>query len=242
METPLLLELENLNFTSDLKAIWTFAALVLAAIFATRSRALLLLLPRIFLSGKSVISRPSSSSDASFSYSDDDDDDNSSSDDDGSDDEDEDDDHNEETTPPLSSSYNIYEEEEEEEEEFQGQYGNYDRVVKFWDEAFRSGPPPSSSVLTAEEEAETGGHLAVVRLWDARSPEVVATWRAEGEAVAAGFGRREERVHVMDGTGRVTVVDLRNVRSALGESWRPERPSCPGEGDGIGKEDKLMVV
>ncbi|KAJ6854128.1 putative formin-like protein 3 isoform X2 [Iris pallida] len=213
METPLLVELQNPNFIYNLRALWTLAALVLgaavAALISTRSGTTLL--PRM-CDGRSVI--PHSSS---YSYSSDDDDDSCSNPDDHSDDEDDDD--SEETTPPLSDLSSSG----DDEEEFQGQYDNSDSVVKFWDEAgFRPGPP--CSILTAEAEVEEegrgSGHLAVVRLWDARSAEVAATWRTEGAVAVAGVGTREERVYVVDGIGRVTVVDLRNVRSAVGEFRR----------------------
>lgn len=216
---------QNPSFLLHLKALWTWAALIIAAIATFNS--LIRRSTRILLrirKGKSVISLPPLyTSDDEFYYSDDDE-----SSDDGEDDDEL------VTSSDSEKDFGDF----EESQGINGESGHDfewpelargdGSVVKLWDHG--------RSFLLKSDEIKAV-HLASpalvllagregVKVWDARAgsagPAVSAsvTWEAEGMGrVVRIRGEDYSKVYVGDDVGRVRVVDLRNVRSTSAESW-----------------------
>lgn len=117
-------------------------------------------------------------------------------------------------------------------------------VVKFWDglglrfgrpsgsislldldrdetlRSFRWGSGDIPAVRVASPETFLWAREGGVRFWDARAPAAEsATWQAEVLGRLVGIGGEDNEVYLGDDVGKLTVVDLRNVRSPLAETW-----------------------
>lgn len=246
--TPVVLEFPNPNFIATLNGLWTFLLLLLlaaiaAASFATTSWTTTkkLLVSRLLFRGGKSVNAPFSSycfSDCSSDEEEEEEDDESySSDDDDDEDGSDEENHGEEGESKLGQYCNFHE------PDFDWQ----NSVVKFWeglDFGLGSGDPTR---LTAE--ADRGGNVAV-KVWDSRasppseSAAAVATWPTVRR------GREEEKVVYVGGGGgdqvreRLTVVDLRNVKTTLGElrrqCWSDGVTTASGESSGLNMIDWLL--
>ncbi|KAJ6839486.1 uncharacterized protein M6B38_313875 [Iris pallida] len=246
--TPVVLELPNPNSITSLNGLWTFLLLLLLAAIAaasfatTRTTTKKLSISRIlFRGGKSVNTPFSSYCFSDYSSDDEEEEDEDDDDESYSSDEDDDDGSDEENHG-------------EEGESKRGQYCKFhepdfdwqNSVVKFWEGLDFGLGSADPTRLTAE--ADRGGNVAV-RVWDPRasppseSAAAVATWRTVR-------GREEEKVVYVGGGGgdqvreRLTVVDLRNVKTTLGElrrqCWSDGVTMASGEGSGLNMIDWLL--
>lgn len=271
MEIPIIesgiSRLQSPNSLLHLKVLWTWAALIIAAIatfssLIRRSKRVILRFQR----GKSVFIHPSS-----CPYSSDDGDSCCSSDDE-SDVEDQEGEEDE-----LSS---CSEEDFGDFKEIQGQNGKSDQhfswpelsrdgsVVKLWDNlalrfdsrndsirlldlnrdedvrSFLSKPDDVWAVHAASPGTLLSAGRGGVKVWDAREaaagPTEAAdsTWRAVGLGrLVGGLGGGINEVYLGDDVGRLAAVDIRNVRSPFAETW------WWGDGDGAvteGENDGLV--
>lgn len=233
------------NLLVHLRTMWTWAALIVA--FVATFSSLLRRSKRIILRFRKVNSVNSHLHSRTF-YDDDGDDVSSCSSDDESDDVEEEGEE-EVVTDSDEKDFGDFEEVQEQYGNFNRHFAwpelARDRsVVKFWDglglrfgrpngsislldldraeilRSFRRGSGDVPVVQVASPETFLSAGEGGVRLWDARAPAVdCATWQAEGLGRPVGIGVEDNQIKLCDHVGKLTVMDLRNVRSPLGEEW-----------------------